>query len=68
MAEQQPKKGRERHCWNCGASLGWIEDRFYDRTDTCGASECEREAHREAVIERDEAHERLDRDMGWDRW
>ena len=36
------KKSRERHCWNCGASMGVIEDKFYDSRDVCGKSECNR--------------------------
>lgn len=58
-------KSRERFCWNCGNSLGVIEDRYYDRGDTCGNAECNREARNQAYAERDEAHEQLDRDMGW---
>lgn len=61
----KPSKGKTRSCWNCGADMGWIEDKYYDRTDTCGARECEREAGYLRDAERSEAHERLDRDMGW---
>ena len=61
----KPHKARERHCWFCGASMGVIEDRYYDRGDTCGKLECDREARHAAQAERDDAHERLDRDMGW---
>lgn len=57
--------GKERHCFNCGASMGFIENKYYDRRDTCGKRECEREARNEAYAEREEAHEQLDRDMGW---
>jgi hypothetical protein len=58
-------KGKIRHCPNCGAGMGFIEDRYYDRRDTCGSRECEREARNDAYAEREEAHEQLDRDMGW---
>lgn len=58
-------KPKERFCWNCGDSMGVIEDKYYDRSDTCGKRECEREARDQARAERDEAHEKLDRDMGW---
>ena len=54
-----------RHCFYCGDELGEIEDRFYDRRDPCGKPECIRFARQEMEAERDEAHERLDRDMGW---
>ena len=60
-------KARIRQCWNCGGDMGLVEDRHYDRMDTCGAARCEREASDAARAERDEAHDRLDRDMGWDR-
>lgn len=65
MTDIVKPRARERFCFNCGASMGVIEDRYYDRRDTCGSRECEREARDEAAAERDEAHERLDRDMGW---
>lgn len=59
---------KERFCWNCGASLGVIENKYYDRSDTCGSLECNREARHAAEAERSEAHEQLDRDNGWDRY
>ncbi len=64
MAINEPKS-RERFCWNCGDSMGVIQDRYYDRGDTCGKAECMREARNEAYAEREDAHEQLDRDMGW---
>ena len=54
-----------RYCCYCGAELGMYEKKNYDRTDTCGALECERYIREEERAEREEAHERLDRDMGW---
>lgn len=59
-------KGRERHCYVCGDSLGFVEDRYYDRHDTCGRQECNREARDDFRAFREEAHEQLDRDIGWD--
>lgn len=56
---------KERFCWNCGESMGHVEDRFYRKGDTCGLPPCERAARDEALAEREEAHEQLDRDMGW---
>ncbi len=58
-------KAKMRHCWYCGAELGMIENKYYDRTDTCGRSECDRELRHQMAAERDDAHEQLDRDMGW---
>lgn len=52
-----------RHCFNCGAEIGVYAD--FDRLDTCGKRECDREARNAHAEEREEAHEQLDRDMGW---
>ena len=51
------------HCFNCGAELD--EYAYYDRINTCGKQDCEREARDARAAEREEAHERLDRDRGW---
>lgn len=61
------RPGKHRHCWNCGADMGFIENRFYDRIDTCGSRECEREARHAFEEERDAAHEAIDAqfDGGW---
>lgn len=56
---------KERYCWNCGKSLGAIETKFYDRRDTCGARECERESRDAYREEREDAHRYLDDRMGW---
>jgi hypothetical protein len=61
-----PREAKERFCFNCGASLGCYAD--YDRLDDCGAKECTRAARDALAQERDEAHEQLDRDMGWGSW
>ncbi len=56
--------GRRHHCFNCGEDIGpW--DRFCDQIDTCGRPECNREMQNTYAIEREEAHDRLDRDMGY---
>jgi hypothetical protein len=57
------KQAKERFCFNCGASIGRYTD--YDNLDTCGERECTRAAQDAASMQRDEAHEQLDRDMGW---
>jgi hypothetical protein len=57
------KTPKMRHCWNCGDEMGVYAD--YDRMDTCGKQECEREVRNQMQGEREEAHEQLDRDMGW---
>ena len=62
-----PPQSRERYCWHCGSSMGVIENRYYDRGDTCGRSECERAARDAARQEREDAHDALDADRGWER-
>lgn len=57
------KKIPMRFCCNCGAELGRYRD--YDRLDTCGKAECNREASDAAAAEQYEAHRRLDEDNGW---
>jgi hypothetical protein len=52
-----------RHCFNCGEELGRY--RCHDPLETCGKPECDREARNAYAAEREEAHEQLDRDMGW---
>lgn len=58
------KQPKIKHCFNCGTPMatfcGWD-----DGYDTCGARECEREARYAREAERSEAHEQLDRDMGY---
>lgn len=59
--------GKERFCWVCGVSMGWIADRWYSKHDTCESRECAREARDAWEAEREEAHERINRDFdgGW---
>lgn len=58
------KTPKMRHCFYCGDELGCYVD--YDPIDHCGKRECAREAQYAMQEEREEAHDRLDRDMGWD--
>jgi hypothetical protein len=58
-------EAKMRHCWFCGAELGVLSRKEWEFGDTCGQSECEREARYQREIERAEAHEQLDRDRGW---
>lgn len=57
------REPKMRHCCNCGEELGVYAD--YDRYDTCGKRECDRAVRDDLAQEREEAHEQLDRDMGW---
>lgn len=55
---------RRHRCFYCGEDLGpW--DRFCDTRDDCGSPECIRDARDAAEQERAEAHEQLDRDLGY---
>lgn len=56
---------KERFCAYCGDSLGVIKSAHYDRNDTCGKRECERAMADMVQGEREDAHEELDRIMGW---
>jgi len=47
------QKPKMRRCFYCGEEIGAYAD--YNPLDTCGEGGCERE----------EAHEKLDRDMGY---
>jgi hypothetical protein len=58
-----PREAKMRRCWNCGAEMGVYAD--YDRMDTCGSPECEGAVRDAYAEERAEAHEQLDRDMGY---
>lgn len=60
------KPAKMRRCFNCGEEMGCYAD--YDPLDTCGKVECNRAASDSLAQEREEAHERLDRDYGWERW
>jgi hypothetical protein len=53
------------NCEYCGDDLGCEIEKWPGEPITCGKRECERWAREEALAERDEAHDRLDRDMGW---
>lgn len=54
-----------QHCFYCGEELGVYRHHPND-IEHCGSRECAREAMAAHRQERDEAHERLDRDMGWE--
>ena len=56
-----------RHCPYCGDSMGEIDSRYWERSDSCGKLECTRMERDTIAEEREQAHEQLDRDMGWER-
>lgn len=63
--ERAAPKGSVRSCPYCGDDMGFIEDRYFERTDPCGKTECNRDAAEADRADRHEAHEHLDREQGW---
>ena len=59
-----PKIAKMRHCFNCGKEIGGYPDAYHDRFTAC--HECQHEERDARQQEREEAHEQLDRNMGWD--
>lgn len=53
-----------KHCAWCGDELG-MTDSWDHEPEPCGKLECVREVRGMHKQMRDEAHEQLDRDMGW---
>lgn len=58
------KQAKMQHCFNCGEELGVYVHEWRD-IECCGKHECQRELRNALAQEREEAHEQLDRDMGW---
>lgn len=60
-------KPKMQYCFNCGEELG-VYVAYYGDLQNCGKSECMR-AERDAYqAEREEAHQRLDDEMGYGNW
>lgn len=53
------------HCENCGDDIGQDVEKWPGEFVTCGKPQCDRVAREEYQAQREEAHEQLDRDMGW---
>lgn len=62
------KQPKEQFCAYCGESLGFYVQYSSRGRDTCGKPECDRWARDEAQAEREEAHRRLDEDLGYGEW
>jgi len=58
----QPKM---QHCAYCGDEIGPAGLYGYRMPESCGKPDCNREVRGMMEQEREEVHERLDRDMGW---
>lgn len=57
-------KEKMKYCAYCGEELGMTQS--WDRDpESCGKPECNREVSAMYREEREQAHEQLDRDMGW---
>lgn len=55
-------KKKMQYCANCGAELG---EGFNFGPESCGDRECDRAVRDGYEAEREEAHEQLDRDLGY---
>lgn len=62
---QTTRQDRRHLCAYCGADMGDYDRRTCEPTDVCGERECMRWYRDAMQEEREEAHDRLDRDMGW---
>ena len=60
-------KPKMQHCFNCGEELG-IYVAYYGDLQNCGADECLRAEWETHAAEREEAHQRLDDEMGYGNW
>ena len=60
------KQEKMLYCDYCGVEIGMGVRQWREKL-SCGAKECDRAIRDEEMAEREEAHEQLDRDMGWDR-
>ena len=58
------ENAKMQYCDYCGDEIG-AGHRYYRERMTCGKHECERWARGEEQDEREQAHEELDRNMGW---
>lgn len=60
------KPMKMKHCAYCGDELGLVaHDSYFREPEPCGKRECQREVTAMYRDEREQAHEQLDRDMGW---
>jgi len=59
-------KEKLQFCDYCGTEIGFFV-RQWREMYTCGARECQRWERDQHEAEREEAHQRLDEDMGWSR-
>jgi hypothetical protein len=60
-------KAKKQYCFNCGEDLG-VYEAYYGDLQNCGAPECMRAERETLQAEREEAHQRLDDEMGYGNW
>lgn len=60
-------KAKKQFCFNCGAELG-VYAAYYGDLQNCGSAECLRAERETLQAEREEAHQRLDDEMGYGNW
>lgn len=65
MVDETIKPKRRYRCAQCGKDMGEWDGRYCDSRDTCEERDCARGARDDAYAEGEEAHDRLDRYMGW---
>lgn len=58
-------KEKMKHCAYCGEEIGLCSPAYFRDPEACGKRECQREVAAMYREEREEAHEQLDRDMGY---
>lgn len=59
-------KEQMKYCAYCGAEIGMASRATgLNDPESCGQRECDREVNAMYRAEREEAHEQLDRDMGY---
>ena len=59
------QKLKMHYCFNCGDELGAYGDFYGDRFEACSRGECQNAERDARQQEREEAHEQLDRDLGY---
>lgn len=58
-----PNEPKMRHCFFCGAEIG--RSHYINRFEACTDAQCQREERDAYAQEREDAHERLDSDLGY---
>lgn len=65
MTDPTKPNGKFRQCWNCGGDMGFIENRYYDSSDVCGKTACNRALSDMYAEQRQAEHDAVDDRYGW---